>query len=475
MNKTRRVAKNTIVRSAAQVFNMILSAGFLMYVTRKLGSTDFGKYTLAFSLSSLLVVVSEMGVHTLLMREIAKKKDKTNLIFGNILIIKLFLTVLFFLLLAVANYLLNSPREVSYIVYAMGIFVLTTSFFDVINSVFRGYEKMEYEAAFMLLNRVIVVASGAFALYIGYRLKGFATALVISNIMSLFPAVAISFKKFIAPKMKIDADLVKVIFKEAFPIGLMLLLTTVILKSGAVLIPLFKDYTDTGLYGAPLRLMESLIVFPLFFSNALLPVFTALYTSRSESLIRWYEGSFRFLIIIGLPFVIVVTVLANNFVRLLFGKGFADSAIVLQLLIWATFFMSLNTILSYLLIATDRQRLNVITYGIGAVCTVISGLILIPPLSYTGAGISLLSGQILLFAMAFYLIYRTLFKVSLIHLTVKPLISSFLMGGLIFFLKEWNIILGVLFGILFYFGFLFLFRAIHREDMALFKDILRQG
>jgi O-antigen/teichoic acid export membrane protein len=221
--------------------------------------------------------------------------------------------------------------------------------------------------------------------------------------------------------------------------------------------------------------MESLIVFPLFFSNALLPVFTALYTSRSESLIRWYEGSFRFLIIIGLPFVIVVTVLANNFVRLLFGKGFADSTIVLQLLIWATFFISLNTILSHLLIATDRQRLNVITYGMGAICTVISGLILIPLLSYTGAAISLLIGQILVFATAFYLICRNLFRISLIHLTVKPFVSSFLMGSLIFFFKEWNIILGVFFGILFYIGFLCLFRAIDREDMALLRDILWQG
>lgn len=475
MNRVKRVAKNIIVRSIAQVFNMTLSAGFLMYVTRKLGSIDFGKYTFALSLSGLFVVTAEMGIHTILTKEIAQRKDNIALIFGNVLILKLLLSLLFFIFLVMANYILNSPREVSFIIYAIGFFVLTTSFFDVLNSVFRGYEKMEYEAVFMSLNRVMVVVSGAFALYTGYGLRGFVTALVISNLISLFPVIAILSKKFVIPEMKIDPNLVKVIFRKAFPVGLMLLFTTVILKSGVVLLSLFKDYEATGLYGAPLRLMESLVVFPFFLSTALLPVFTSLYISRAESLVMWYKESFKFLTIIGLPSAVGVTILADNLVRLLFGKEFVNSVIVLQLLIWATFFMSLNTMLSHLLIATDRQRLNAITYSIGAICTVISGLILIPLLSYTGAGLSLLSGQVLMFALSFYFVYRCLFKVSLITLTAKSFISSFLMGGIIFYFKEWNIILSIFLGMLFYFWSLFLLKVIQRKDIELVKDIIWQG
>ena len=219
MNRVRTVAKNTIVRSISQVLCILLSAFFLMYITRKLGSADFGKYTLAFSLAGVLMVVSEMGIHTLLTKKIAQKSDDAAIVYGNILFLKFVFTILFFISLVIAVNLLNYNNDVTNIVYSMGAFVIITSIFDLINSVFRGYEKMEYEAAVMFLNRSMVVGSGFYALYMDWGLQNFVIAIIIGNFLSLIPGTVISLKIFLKPKMIIRLNMMKNILKEAFPIG----------------------------------------------------------------------------------------------------------------------------------------------------------------------------------------------------------------------------------------------------------------
>ena len=165
-------------------------------------------------------------------------------------------------------------------------------------------------------------------------------------------------------------------------------------------------------------------------------------------------------------------VFACNFVGLLFGKEYANSAIVLQLLLWATIFIFLNTLSSYLLIASGRQHYNVVSYGIGAVSTVFFSLILVPLYSYIGAGISLLVGQMLLFIVAIHLISKTLLKLSIMRIIIKPFFSSLTMWGLIYFLRGWNVWFSLFIGILFYIILLFSFKVVTQEDVVLVNNIL---
>ena len=474
MSRTRIVAKNIVVRSVSQVANIILSTFFVMYITRKLGSADFGKYTTAFSLATLLAIaVTELGIHTLLTKEIARKKDNSRLFLGNVIIIKLVLALFFFASLYMAINILNYSDEVVYVAYAMGVFALSTSFFELFNAVFRGYEKMEYEAASMFFNRVIVVSSGGTALFMGYNLKAFVTVMALSNLVSFIPAIALSFQRLLLPKFKVDIYLIKTIFKEALPIGLILLFTTLNLKFGVVLLSFLKNYSAAGWYGAPLRLIESLMVFPLFLTTALLPVFTSLHHSGDTSINKWYEGSFRLLIIVGIPVVLWVNLAADKIVLLLFGAEYANSAVVLQLLTVALLFLAINMLFSYILIAVDKQIFNIISFGAGTATTVALSLVLVPYFSYIGAGISFLVGQVIIFITFFSLIRKSCFKIRILRVTLKPLLSGIMTGIIIFYIRDWNIGVVSLLGVSLYTGFLVLFRAVQQEDMELLRNTFR--
>jgi O-antigen/teichoic acid export membrane protein len=473
MNTLKRVVKNTVVRTGAEVLNFALSAIFLIYVARHLGSEDFGKYSFALSFAALFIILTDMGLHTIFIREVAKEREGTGKLLGNILVIKFILAFVYFFLLYITINLMHYPHETKNLIYIMGFFVLGTSILDLFNSLFRAYERMEYEALIMFLNRLAVVIFGIITLYLGYGLKAFLIAILIANLLMIFPSSFLAFKKFSVPRFEMDKVLWRRLFKEAIPVGLMMGFTAIYLKIGIVILSIVKGNSAVGLYSAPHRLLEALIIFPTFFLAALFPVFTRFHKSSRDSLFKAYEGSFKLLLILILPIAVAMTVISDKFTIIIFGMEFIQSAIVLRILIWACLLMSLNTLLSYLIIAIGKQHFNIISFGISALTSVILNVLLIPSYSYVGTSLALVGSQIILFIFSFSFISSQLSRLTLHRIIIKPLLSSLILGGLLWYINCLNLFLLILIGMIFYFGILILLRTFSQEDILRIKSLFK--
>jgi O-antigen/teichoic acid export membrane protein len=473
MNTLKRVVKNTVVRTGAEVLNFALSAIFLIYVARHLGSEDFGKYSFSLSFAALFIIFTDMGLHTIFIREVVKEREGTSKLLGNILVIKFILTIVYFFLLSVTINLMHYPHETKNLIYIMGVFVLGTSILDLFNSLFRAFERMEYEALIMFLNRLAVVIFGLITLYLGYGLKAFLIAILIANLLMIFPSSFLAFKNFSVPRFEMDKILWKRLFKEAIPVGLMMGFTTIYLKIGIVILSIVKGNSAVGLYSAPHRLLEALIIFPTFFLAALFPFFTRFHKSSRDSLFKAYEGAFKLLLILILPIAVAMTVISDKFTIIIFGMEFIQSAIVLRILIWACLLMFLNTLLSYLIIAIGKQHFNIISFGISALASVILNVLLIPSYSYVGTSLALVGSQIIIFIFSFSFVSSQLFRLSLYKIMIKPLLSSLILGGLLWYINCLNLFLLIPIGMLFYFGILILLRTFSREDILRIKSLFK--
>lgn len=473
MNPIGRVAKNTLVRTVAEILNVALSAVFIIYIARHLGNANFGRYSFAISFAGLFVIFTDVGLHTIFIREVAKENRRAGKLLGNLLIIKSILALFTFSILFITINLMNYPLETKRLVYIMGIFVIGTSFLDLFNSVFRAFEQMEYEALIMFLNRSAIVTAGIFTLYLGFGLEGFAIAILASNLLTLIPCSLLAFKRFSIPVLEIDIVIWGYFFKESIPIGLMTLFTTIYLKAGTVILSILKDDTAVGLYSAPHRLIEALIIFPTLFLAALFPVFTKFHRSSRDSLLKAYESSFKFLLILALPMAVVTTTLADKLTVIIFGREFIDSAIVLSILIWASLFIFLNTLLSYLIIAMGRQKLNTISFGVSALANVILNTVLIPSYSYIGASIALVASQVILFTLNFTFVSFGLVRLPLHRVVLKPILGSLFLGGVVWYIKEVNLLLLIFASSILYFVIMILLKTFSREEILAAKDLVK--
>jgi O-antigen/teichoic acid export membrane protein len=317
-----------------------------------------------------------------------------------------------------------------------------------------------------------VAVSGISTLYFGYGLLSFTIAILVANLLSIIPSFFLASRSISFKKVEIDITIWKYLFKKAIPIGLMMLFITIYLKAGTVILSLMKDDSAVGIYSAPHRLIEALIIFPTFFLAALFPVLIRFHQSFSDALFKTYEGSFKFLFILVLPMAVVTTMLAEKLTIGIFGMEFINSAIVLRILIWACSLIFLNTLLSYLIIAIDRQRFNVISFGIGALFNVILNLILVPLYSYIGASIALVASQAVIFTLNFIFISFRQFRLPLPGTILKPVFASLFLGFIVWNMKEINLFVVVFTGSIMYFAMLVLLRAFSQEDILMVRTLV---
>ena len=92
----KRISKNIIALTTGEIISKIFLFLLMVYAARILGVSSFGKLSFALSFSMLTVVLSDLGINTYLIREIARKKELVNKYFANAFVSKIFLSLVTF-------------------------------------------------------------------------------------------------------------------------------------------------------------------------------------------------------------------------------------------------------------------------------------------------------------------------------------------------------------------------------------------
>src|SRR4030042_3732768 len=92
MVQAKTLTQNTTYYTLALVFQKILAFIYFTFLARGLGVEDLGKYTFAFSFTTIFSVFVDVGLSSVLTREIAKDRNKTPEILANVLGVKILLS-----------------------------------------------------------------------------------------------------------------------------------------------------------------------------------------------------------------------------------------------------------------------------------------------------------------------------------------------------------------------------------------------
>lgn len=195
------------------------------------------------------------------------------------------------------------------------------------------------------------------------------------------------FEEIRAPQFKIDFGLWKYLIKECLPLALSSIIIIIYSRIDVIMLSIMKGDVPVGLYSAAYKLSDPFLLIPSALGVSLFPIMFKSFRNSREELIRIYELSFKYILIIMLPIAIITTLLADRIIMLIYGDAFEGSATALQL-IWALIFTSLNSILSHLLVSMGEQKLSTVGHTLCAVVNVVLNFFPIPVLSYNGASIA---------------------------------------------------------------------------------------
>lgn len=455
MRTAQRVIKNSSVLILSHILSKILYVFVIVFITRLLGVEKFGKFTFAISFVTLFSIFADFGLNTLTIREVARKKSEAAEYFKNGIFLKLLFSVVAYGLIIITVNLMGFTSNIIKVVYILGLWVILENLTRFLFSFFRAFEKMEYEAYLNVVSKIVLLVLVVFASKDNWGAAQIAVAYLIAAVVSVICGCLFIFIGKAIPvhrvfSRRIDMGFCRRLLKEAWPFALMTVFGIIYGRIDIIMLQMMKGASAVGWYGASNKLIEGLMFMPQMLVVALFPVFSLLYESSKERLIRGYEKIIKILYVLGLPIAVGGTILSSKIILLLFGAEYGNSAIVFQILVWALFFIFLNFGVGTILNSINRQRILTMNAGICVLVNVILNLMLIPGLSYTGAAAATVVTEAVLCFLGIIWIGKYLYRLPVWKIAVKPAVASVLMGCAVYLMKELNLILVIISGAVLY-------------------------
>lgn len=474
MSTVRRIARNIASLASAELITKFLMFILIVLIARYLGDVSYGKYAFAMAFTSFFLILSDLGLSTLTIREVAREKELAGKYLGNLSLVKLILSVVSFLLLVVIINLMNYPVDTTLAVYIAGMYVVVSSFNQFFISFFRAFEKMEYEMLVRVFEKVIAFTLVISLIYLGHGLIEIMLAYLLSGIFSFLISGLIVLKRFTKPEFKVDVSFLKHAIKEALPFGFTAVFVAIYFKIDTVMLSMMKGNAVVGWYNAAYQIIFGLMVLPAAFVNAVFPIMSRYYKQSKESLEIVYETTLRYLLILAIPITAIGFIFSDEVIVLLYGQQYVHSVQALRVLIFIVPVIFLTYLFGNTLQSLNRQWVVNYVAIANAILNVALNLVLIPKYSYIGASIATVVTEILGLVIMFSYISKHFFIISITNNIVKPACGGMIFFVTLYYLKQHTFpALTILAGIGIYSLTLFLVGGFSKYDIAIFKKIFK--
>ena len=469
-------ARRNIFYKILSEFSRILPALLFIYIARKLGDENFGKLSFAYSFAGICFIAADFGLSTILIRNVSRQKELTKEYVGNILALKIVLSLICISAIGLFVFFTDYPADVITILVIFGGVMFFKALVDFLCAVFNSHERMDIEAFLKGTNHILLFLSGIVVLVVGHGLFGltnvFLTVYLISSIIGFYMVyVCIS---EIRPCFNLKFW--KYILRESLPLALTVVFTVIYFKIDIVMLSLIRgDNSEIGWYSASMRLIELVGVVPALIVSALFPIVSSLYKESIDSLENVFKTSFRYLLAIALPIAVGTLLLSEHLIYTIYGEEYVKTIPALKILSLAIIFIFVNYILMNILVAVDRQKTNAVMAGTCVFVNIAMNMWLIPHYGYLGAGTATVITELVLFAFGLYYVAKYVCKANIINMFVSPLISAIIMGGfIIVIMSKIHLALVIFLSAIIYFSCLLLFRFLTKDDKVVLLHLIRK-
>ncbi|MEL7669244.1 flippase [Methanobacterium sp.] len=475
MNTVQRIFKNTGLLLIAYLLSYVFAFLYTIYSARYLGVENFGILSFALAFTGIIGILSDLGLNTLVTREIARDKNIIKEYTGNIITIKLILSLITFGLIILLVNLMGYSLENLYVVYLIALFTLFSNLSMFFYSIFQAFEKMEYQSIGQILNSLLIFTGVIIGITYKFDLLKFALIYFIAGLIVLAYAYSTFTWKFFLSKPKFNWNLSKIIIKSSLPLSLTFIFSLVYFKIDSIILSLIQGNIAVGIYTASYSLMVALTFIPSVFSLSIYPLLSKFHISSKKSLEVSYQKSFKYLFLISLPIAMCTTFLADKIIILIYGTAFAESIIALQILIWTIPPIFLTYMSRTFLISINKENILLKILFICMIINITLNLIFIPYLSYIGASIITVITELTSLGLCFYYISKYICKIQIQDIIIKPILAITITSLLIYYLSVNNINITVItvISLITYFLSLVLFKVFTKNDINLFKKIIK--
>lgn len=466
MGLAKKIAKNTLYQGTGRVVATILAVFIIAFVTRYLGTEGFGNFTTVIAFLQFFGIVIDFGLMLVTIQMMSEPDADEKSLLNNLFTIRFFSALVILAFAPLVILLFPYPEVVKTGVLA----AVAYFFFIALNQVFVGFLQKKYRgwqiAVSEVLGRAFFFGGVVAAIHFDWGLLGIIGAITLgtaANVLSNFSFV----RRFSLVRFSFDWSVWHRIFSKSWPIAVGIILNLVYLKADTLILAFYHSQSDVGIYGAPYRVLEILLSFPLIFILFIIPTLTSSWAAKDHSGFgAAMQKSFDALVLVTLPLVVGTWFLANKIMVLVSGQEFFASGNALRILILATGALFLGQLFGHAIVAIDKQKQTLWVYLFGAAVGLGAYFLVIPRYSYMGAAWATVGVEVLINVILLVLVWKHTRFLPNLSVFWRALLASVAMGALLWVLPGLHVIWAAIMGIACYLALACLFGGINRKMIA---------
>ncbi|MFP4400551.1 MAG: flippase [Candidatus Woesearchaeota archaeon] len=411
MDNQRKVVKNSVFLFLPSLTRIIVGLFITVLVARELGEENYGIYMFLVSTVGLMMVFSDLGLNDYFIKETAREKSFHKKYFWTIFIAKTGLSVIVFGLILLFLQVTGKGDIIRFAI-PVAFFLLLNQLSSFFMSIMRGHEDMKYESIIDSADKILFSIITFYFITIG--LLDLSTYIIINLVNYIAISglrFAITSAKDMIPKFSLHIRQIPKLIKTSKAFAANWLFSSLYHQVDVLAIGLMLSNSAVGIYSVGFKLLEYLTMIPDAYRKGSNPTFHRLFKEDKKELRKLISTSSVFFNFIAIPIIAYTLIYAGNIMDFLFPESFMESRIIMQIIIFALFFIFIRANLSNLILSSKKpEHLGYILLGTTAL-NLILDIILISFFGIIGAAIATLSMEI--FFVGMLLIYAKKFKIKL--------------------------------------------------------------
>jgi polysaccharide transporter, PST family len=380
--------------SAWQVADKIVRIGVAIFVSlwvaRYLGPHRFGQLNYAQALTAVFGAIANLGLDTIVIRELVKFPERRDTLLGSTLVLKLAGASLTLLVVTVLVSILR-PGDTLILVLT----VLSAAGFLCQSFPIDLYFQSKVQAKYIVLSTnggfLLMALAKVVLILIGAPLVAFAWAGFFELVLAAaFLLITYALRNQNITKWKCSLREMLSLLRESWPLVFTGISTMISMRVDQILIGQMMNDRQVGLYSAGVRLSELWYFIPVSIAASTYPALVESKKRDEELYYRRLQQLYNMLVSLGIIVAVVMTFLAGPIVHLMFGPAYAASTGALRILIWSGVPVCFGVAWVNWMILEGRAKMLFFFQATSAVVNIILNLVLIPRLGIVGSALATL-------------------------------------------------------------------------------------
>jgi O-antigen/teichoic acid export membrane protein len=385
------MAKRSFLRDTLGVFtsniaSIIFGVLVVILLTNILGSEGFGLYYALIVIPLIVLSISHLGIRGASIFLIGQKRYSENDLVSAVISILLVTGSVGMILSMVAYYFFNEPQYTTTIIGLVIIIIPFRLGIVYIGGIYFGKDEIKMANSFeWSLNFLNLVFAIFLVWYLKMGLLGAALSFSLASVLVGIYAIYTVAKRF-----RIKINLRSNIVKNLVRLGIVYAFTFFVIQLNyridILLLEKLSTINEVGIYSLGVHIAEQLWQIPFAIGIVLFSRTANL--KDQNKLVSSSVTLARQSVVLILSFSVIIILLAPFLIPLVFGKGFSNSAVILNYILPGIVVMVVYRVLNGYLAGKGKPQYAIYAFAPALILNILLNLILIPEYGAVGAGIA---------------------------------------------------------------------------------------